>query len=111
MTWSKVMNEQIKELYIQSLQETRLAIRPELGPIDEEVINRILEMEFKSNSTQRFAELLINHCAKLAKDKANAIKNKSEEFAVDDDERKTALAIAWQLEVLESEIKEQFGLK
>lgn len=60
---------------------------------------------------QKFAELIIQECAKLVKDKALSIAERAELYADDTEELDTAKATAWQFSVLEQEIKKHFGVE
>ena len=59
---------------------------------------------------EKFAELIVRECAELAKNKACIIMQKAEEYAADKEEMINATSAAFQLEILEQEIREHFGV-
>lgn len=58
----------------------------------------------------KFAELIVRECANLSKDRANYIVSRAEKFADDEEEITIAKSTAWQFLVLETEIKNHFGV-
>jgi hypothetical protein len=90
------MNERIREL------------AKEAGFIDFIVFNRI---ESKEQVIEKFAELIVQECAELAKKKAFIIMQKAEEYAADKEEIINATSAAFHLEILEQEIRKHFGVE
>ena len=60
---------------------------------------------------EKFAELIVQECAELAKKKAFIIMQKAEEYAADKEEMNNATSAAFHLEILEQEIREHFGVE
>ena len=60
---------------------------------------------------KKFAELIVQECADLAKKKAFVIMQKAEEYAADKEEIITATSAAFQVEILGQEIKQHFGVE
>ena len=58
----------------------------------------------------KFVELIVRECAELAKNKACIIMQKAEEYAADKEEMINATSAAFQLEILEQEIRKHFGV-
>lgn len=89
------MNERIRELYNQTRNE--ISIRDGVltpGAIRDE-----------------FAELIVQECASLARQKAKIIKTKTETYSVDSGEMSVGLSVAWQFEVFAQELEEHFGVE
>jgi len=91
------MNERIKEL----LNEATSGLEPDLS----------LQRTVTLNEMQKFAELIVQECAELAKKKAFIIMQKAEEYAADKEEMINATSAAFHLEILEQEIREHFGVE
>jgi len=91
------MNERIKEL----LNEATSGLEPDLS----------LQRTVTLNEMQKFAELIVQECAELAKKKAFIIMQKAEEYAADKEEMNNATSAAFHLEILEQEIREHFGVE
>ncbi len=60
---------------------------------------------------EQFAELIVEECANLIKNKAMSIADKAELYGDDINEIDTAKATAWQFLVLEQQIKKHFGVE
>ena len=60
---------------------------------------------------KKFAELIVEECAELAKIKAFIIMQKAEEYAADKEEMINATSAAFHLEILEQEIRKHFGVE
>lgn len=86
------MNENIKKLILQC-------------NFTEEDINEL------SPGLEKCIELAVKECISLAKNKADAMVEYAEKWAVDEEELDAVKATAWQFEVLGQEIKEYFGVK
>jgi len=61
--------------------------------------------------SKKFAELIVEECANLVKNKAMSIADKAELYGDDINEIDTAKATAWQFLVLEQQIKKHFGVE
>lgn len=55
-----------------------------------------------------FAELIVQECASLARQKAKIIKTKTETYSADAGEMSVGLSVAWQFEVFAQELEEYF---
>lgn len=68
--------------------------------------------EYWTFDKEKFAELIVQECAKLIRDKSSSIVKKAEIYAEPDvDEIDTAKATAWQFLVLEQQMKKHFGVE
>ncbi len=92
------MNERIKELKQQA--------KDHADHLDKIGVDTSMEDIFN----QKFAELIVRECAELAKNKACIIMQKAEEYAADKEEMINATSAAFQLEILEQEIRKHFGV-
>ena len=54
------------------------------------------------------AKLIIESCVDMAKQKAAAIKTKSEMYSADLGEMATGLSLAWQIEVFADQLRQEF---
>jgi len=88
-----MMNERIAALYDQSL-----------------VLHGNGDYVAGELDVEKFAELIVKECAKLAQNKSLSIVEKAKIYA-EPDEVDTAIATAWQISVLEGEIKKHFGVE
>jgi tRNA U54 and U55 pseudouridine synthase Pus10 len=61
--------------------------------------------------SEKFAELIVQECAELAKKKAFIIMQKAEEYAADKEEMINATSAAWHVEILGQEIRKHFGVE
>jgi len=96
------MNEQIQKLYDQAdkfAKENRTQNIAALG-------NNYFELFH-----EKFAELIVQECAELAKKKAFIIMQKAEEYAADKEEIINATSAAFHLAILEQEIRKYFGVE
>jgi tRNA U54 and U55 pseudouridine synthase Pus10 len=66
---------------------------------------------FSERDLEKFAELIVQECAELAKKKAFIIMQKAEEYAADKEEMINATSAAFHLEILEQEIRKHFGVE
>ena len=57
------------------------------------------------NNLEKFAELIILECSRLAQNKANYIEAQANKFACDNEELDAAKSTAWQILVLEANQK------
>jgi hypothetical protein len=90
------MNKRIQELLIEAHKQTNGGI-----------YNGHL-----SEWTEKFAELIVQECAKLTRDKSLSIVERAKIYAEPDaDEIDAAKATAWQFLVLEQQMKKHFGVE
>ena len=97
------MNKRIRELAEQ-------AVKAVDNPFPSNPLNDELEkMYIPDCFAEKFAELIVRECAEIAKKKAFIIMQKAEEYAADKEEMINATSAAFQLEILEQEIRKHFG--
>jgi hypothetical protein len=73
---------------------------------------RAMSAEECEAAYKKFAELIVQECAKLIRDKSSSIVKKAEIYAEPDaDEIDAAKATAWQFLVLEQQMKKHFGVE
>lgn len=94
------MNEQIRQL----AQQAGLLPR-EIGPVVE-----TRHMKKKQQDLEKFARLIVNECATLARSKSDFIIEQALLYG-DRDEEVSARATAWQFKVFEQEVKQHFGVE
>lgn len=90
------MNKRIRELTVEANDQTGNEF-----DLNHKLLDAFLE---------KFAELIVEECAAIAKKKSLSVAKKAELYAEDEDEKITARATAWQISLLESEIKKHFGV-
>jgi len=66
---------------------------------------------FSELKMQKFAELIVQECATLARNKSEFITQQALSYAEDRDEHISAKATAWQFKVFEQEVKRHFGVE
>jgi len=96
------MNERIKELAEQAGLNYHNWITNESNINDGDFKYPRLE------DYEKFAQLIVRECAQLARNRTDFILNKTEKYAEDSEDRISARAAAWQLSVVEQEIKRLF---
>jgi len=104
------------------MNERILELANKLGPIA--TIGNWGRVEWKDNvypqlgdklyaaiDLQKFAALIVQECATLARNKSEFIIKQASLYTCDGDEKVSALAAAWQLQILEQEVKRHFGVE
>jgi hypothetical protein len=96
------MNERIKQLAEQATEYATTR-----HPLSNHIVLSVNSEKFE----EKFAELIVQECAELAKKKAFIIMQKAEEYAADKEEMINATSAAFHLEILEQEIRKHFGVE
>jgi len=104
------------------MNERILELANKLGPIA--TIGNWGRVEWKDNvypqlgdklyaaiDLQKFAALIVQECAALARNKSEFITQQALSYAEDRDEHTSARATAWQFKVFEQEVKRHFGVE
>ena len=100
------MNERIQLLAVQAWSYAEVvwkkqAAHPGL------LSNKEIEYFFE----QKFAQLIIQECVKIIKNKSNYIVSGTEKYTDNEEDLDTVKVVAWQFLVLGEDLKEHFGVK
>ena len=102
------MNERIEKLAEQAWRATSDEVA-HLNRMHNRAISHDEQMDIFE---QKFAELIVQECTKLTRDKSLSIVERAKIYAEPDaDEIDAAKATAWQFLVLEQQMKKHFGVE